>query len=99
MHRTLPVKTATDKVAVDFVVNMAFHKIKDREENWALLIHELAHNVVRSNDHLCEEFYEEVTKLGVKLAVLALGQPELFHGRVTDVTGKTNGKGAEGVGA
>jgi hypothetical protein len=43
-----------------------------------LLIHELAHHKVQSNDHLCREFYETVTAIGAKIAQLALAQPELF---------------------
>jgi len=63
---------------VDFVVNMTYHDVTHKAENYELLIHELAHNVVRSNDHLCAEFYKEVTTLGAKLA-LALEKPELFN--------------------
>ena len=63
---------------VDFVVNMTYHDVTHKAEIYELLIHELAHNVVRSNDHLCAEFYKEVTTLGAKLA-LALEKPELFN--------------------
>ncbi|PYV71859.1 MAG: hypothetical protein DMG97_14965 [Acidobacteria bacterium] len=64
---------------VDFVVNMTYHDVTHKAEIYELLIHELAHNVVRSNDHLCAEFYKEVTTLGAKLAILALEKPELFN--------------------
>jgi hypothetical protein len=43
-----------------------------------LLIHELAHDTVRSNDHLNHQFYGACCELGAKLTRLALLQPELF---------------------
>jgi len=42
-----------------------------------LLIHELAHN--RAKDHLSEQFYRECTRIGGKVAALALARPELFQ--------------------
>ncbi len=61
-----------------FEINLAHHDIHDWTENYELLIHELAHHKVQSNDHLCREFYDTVTNLGAKLAQLTLEQPELF---------------------
>jgi len=62
-------------------VNLAKHSLDDPLENYGLMLHELAHNVVRSNDHLCHQFYESVTELGAKLALLALEEPEIVRGR------------------
>ncbi len=61
-----------------FEINLAYHNCDDWEGNYYLLLHELAHHKVQSNDHLCEEFYETVNTLGAKLAELALKQPKLF---------------------
>jgi hypothetical protein len=47
-------------------------------QNYELMLHELAHNVVHSNDHLCAAFYETVTTLGAKLTILALADSETF---------------------
>jgi hypothetical protein len=61
-----------------FEINIAYHDCTDWEANYELLLHELAHHKVQSNDHLCREFYDTVTNLGSKLAQLALDQPALF---------------------
>jgi hypothetical protein len=61
-------------------VNLAKHALNDPLGNYGLMLHELAHNVVRSNDHLCCQFYESVTELGAKLALLALEEPEIVRG-------------------
>jgi hypothetical protein len=61
-----------------FEINLAHHDIHYWTKNYELLIHELAHHKVQSNDHLCREFYDTVTNLGAKLAQLTLDQPELF---------------------
>ena len=42
----------------------------------ALIIHELAHDKV--SDHLSEEFYRELCRIGAELKKLALERPELF---------------------
>jgi len=42
------------------------------------MLHELAHNTLRSNDHLAKTFYDTVSELGGKLAVLAVTEPKLF---------------------
>jgi len=61
-----------------FEINLAFHDTSNWDSNYRLLVHELAHHQVQSNDHLCSEFYETVTAIGAKIAQLALAQPELF---------------------
>jgi hypothetical protein len=63
-----------------FEINVAYHDTSDWEENYCLLIHELAHHhpLCQNNDHLKCEFYETVNAIGAKLARLALTQPELF---------------------
>ena len=47
------------------------------EEVDALLIHELAHNKVA--DHLSEKFYRELCRLGAKMVLLAIEEPEFFE--------------------
>ena len=53
-----------------FDVNLAHNDVCDWQGNIELMLHELAHTVVRSNDHLIHMFYETVGKLGAKLAML-----------------------------
>ncbi|MGA2849534.1 MAG: hypothetical protein ABSE46_11095 [Terracidiphilus sp.] len=53
-----------------FVVNLAHHDVRDWQSNIELMLHELAHTVVKSNDHLSHRFYETVGTLGAKLAIL-----------------------------
>jgi hypothetical protein len=43
-----------------------------------LLIHELAHDTVQSNDHLSHAFYDTCTRLGAQMTKLALEKPEWF---------------------
>ena len=67
---------------LDFNVNRLGYKWFDQwRENKAqvldLLIHELGHHY--SSNHLSEEYYSALTKLGGKMSVLALTQPELFE--------------------
>ncbi len=62
-----------------FEINLARHDCSDQVENYGLLLHELAHHKVQSNDHLNSEFYDTVTNLGAKLAQVALTRPELFE--------------------
>lgn len=64
-------------------VNLAKRTLDDPQGNYGLMLHELAHNVVRSNDHLCHQFYETVTEPGAKLALLALDEPEVVRGHRT----------------
>jgi hypothetical protein len=42
-------------------------------------LHELAHDVVESNDHLHHDFYDTVNEVGAKLAVLIQNEPTLFE--------------------
>jgi hypothetical protein len=53
-----------------FNVNLARHAVSDWQRNIELMLHELAHTVVQSNDHLSYRFYETVGVLGAKLALL-----------------------------
>jgi hypothetical protein len=59
-------------------VNLAYTDVDDNEQKYTLLLHELAHDKVCSNDHLHHEFYGTVEVLGGKLAVLIQDDPELF---------------------
>jgi len=62
-------------------VNLAYHKVTGRKslaDNFDLMLHELAHNTLYSNDHLAQVFYDTVSELGGKLAVLAVTEPKLF---------------------
>jgi hypothetical protein len=68
------------KDAYVFTINLAHQNINSWHKNYELLIHEIAHHAVQSNDHLCREFYDTCTELGAKLAKLALDSPELFEG-------------------
>ena len=60
-------------------VNLAKHTLNDPPGNYGLMLHELAHHVVRSNDHLCQQFHETVTELGAKLVLLALDEPDVVR--------------------
>jgi hypothetical protein len=62
----------------NMTVNLAYHDPASAYENYSLLLHELAHDVVESNDHLHHDFYDTVNELGAKLAVLIQDEPELF---------------------
>jgi hypothetical protein len=59
-------------------VNLAYVDPASAFEGYSLLLHELAHDVVRCNDHLDHKFYDTVNELGAKLAVLIQEEPELF---------------------
>jgi len=50
-------------------VNLAGHRVTSWQENIELMLHELAHTVVKSNDHLNHLFYETVGALGARLAL------------------------------
>ena len=69
----------TDHAETHITVNLAHHSEGDWQANVELLLHELSHSVVRSNDHLIHEFYETVGRLGAKLSLLAVEHPELFE--------------------
>ena len=60
-------------------VNLAYHDPEDTEANYCLMLHEFAHNTLHNNDHLHKVFYETVTELGAKLAILTLAEPKLFN--------------------
>lgn len=59
-------------------VNLAYHDPENDEQKFSLLLHELAHDTVCSNDHLHHDFHDTVEFLGGKLAVLIQGEPDLF---------------------
>ena len=69
IHDVRMVHGCFDPIDGVMTVNMACHDCTDAESNYRLLLHEFAHHYVRSNDHLCREFYEAVTTLGARLAV------------------------------
>lgn len=60
-----------------FNANLALHNVEDWQANIELMLHELAHTKVQSNDHLCRDFYDTVGEFGAKLALLAFKKPEL----------------------
>jgi hypothetical protein len=60
-------------------INLAHHNVESDSDNYELLIHELAHNTLHNNDHLHKIFYETVTQLGAKLAMIALERPKVFE--------------------
>jgi len=53
-----------------FNVNLANHDVGNWQLNLELMLHELAHTVVRSNDHLHRDFYSKVERLGANLSLL-----------------------------
>lgn len=58
-----------------FIANLAQHDVSNWQANVELMLHELSHTVVKSNDHLHRDFYTTVGRLGAKLALfLALGR-------------------------
>src|SRR6266851_5983245 len=63
------------------LVNLANHNTEDWVENYDLFIHEMAHTDVHNNDHLSHKFYGTVSRIGAKLAQLAVERPELFSER------------------
>ncbi len=66
------------KDSFELELNLAYHDVHDWTSNYEVIIHELAHHKVQSNDHLCREFYDTVTNVGAKLAQLAMVEPDLF---------------------
>jgi hypothetical protein len=60
------------------VVNLAYVNPEDAQQMYTLMLHELAHDIVQSNDHLHSDFYMTVEELGGTLAELMLDEPELF---------------------
>jgi hypothetical protein len=73
-----------------FSVNLAYHKVGDWQGNLELMYHELAHDTVRSNDHLIKDFYDTQGRIAAKCTLLAVEHPELFacvrRARVNDKT-------------
>ena len=76
----------------EMTINLAHHKLgefglplaAEREDfvpDLDLMIHELAHDTVQSNDHLVHDFYEATCRIGAKLAMLAVSNPKLFERR------------------
>jgi hypothetical protein len=61
------------------LINLALHNTEDLASNFDLFIHEMAHADVHNNDHLSHRFYNTVSKVGAKLAQLAIERPELFQ--------------------
>ena len=59
-------------------VNLAYVNAGSAVQGYSLLLHELAHDEVRCNDHLDHKFYDTVNELGARLAVLIQEEPELF---------------------
>jgi len=80
------VEGSTDCADTYITVNLALHSMGDWQSHLDLMLHELAHNVVRSNDHLNHKFYSTVQKLGAQLTLLAVEQPDLF-GEVASTLG------------
>jgi hypothetical protein len=60
-----------------FNVNLSKHDVSDWQANLELMLHELSHKVVGSNDHLHHVFYETVGRLGGTLARLIAERPDL----------------------
>jgi hypothetical protein len=56
-----------------FIVNLAHAEIADKKRLVSLMIHELSHTSVRSNDHLNSDFYRTLERLGAQLALIAHG--------------------------
>jgi hypothetical protein len=77
--------TQWEKASYVFTINLAHHDVSDRVSNYGLLIHELSHHAVQSNDHLCSAFHGATTGIGARLGQLALNEPELFEGTGTEI--------------
>lgn len=73
------VAACTDHAETHITINLAQHSVDNWQRNIELLLHELSHRVVKSNDHLIHEFYRTVGRLGAKLSLLAVENPELFE--------------------
>jgi hypothetical protein len=63
-----------------FEINLAYHDPSNWQENYYLLIYEMAHHKLKSNDHLAHIFYKSVNHLSAALTRLALKSPKLFAG-------------------
>ena len=62
----------------EMTINLAHHQVGDFVADLNLMIHELAHEKVQSNDHLLHSFYEETCRIGAKLALFAIEEPSRF---------------------
>jgi hypothetical protein len=60
-----------------FNANLSKHDVSDWQANLELMLHELSHEVVGSNDHLHHAFYQTVGRLGGTLARLIARRPDL----------------------
>jgi hypothetical protein len=65
----------------EMTINLAHHEVGDFVSDLDLMIHELAHDTVQSNDHLSARFYEATCQIGAKLALLAFKEPAIFQRR------------------
>ena len=61
-----------------YTINIAHGDCANWTWNFHLLIHELSHHAVQSNDHLHSKFYRTVTEIGAMLGQLAIAKPQLF---------------------
>lgn len=62
----------------EMTINLAHHQVGDFVSDLDLMIHELAHDTVQSNDHLVHDFYEATCRIGAKLTVLAAATNRLL---------------------
>ena len=62
----------------EFEINLAYHDCSKWPKNFELLIHELAHHRLQTNEHLRDIFYKSVTEIGASLVQWAIAEPELF---------------------
>jgi hypothetical protein len=67
--------------ASEMTINLAHHQVGDWQNDLDLMIHELAHDTVQSNDHLCAQFYEATCRIGAKLTLLVVSKPAIFERR------------------
>lgn len=59
----------------EMTINLAHHQVGNVVSDIDLMIHELAHDTVQSNDHLVHDFYEATCRIGAKLTMLAVAEP------------------------
>lgn len=61
-----------------FEINLAYHDVDNWHDNYHLLIHEMAHHRLGSEDHLLHIFYKSVAHISAGLVRLAIKSPKLF---------------------
>lgn len=61
-----------------FEINLAYHDVDNWHDNYDLLIHEMAHHRLGSEDHLLHIFYKSVEHISAGLMQLAIKSPRLF---------------------